>query len=48
MTLDMFEARRQEQLAGNAPLATRMRPRTLDDLVGHDGIVGPEHFFARR
>jgi putative ATPase len=41
MTLDMFEARRNEQLAGTAPLATRMRPQTLDDLVGQDTIVGP-------
>ena len=41
MTLDMFEARRKDQLAGHAPLATRMRPQTLDDLVGHADIVGP-------
>jgi putative ATPase len=41
MTLDMFESRRRENLAVSAPLATRMRPRTLDDLVGHADVVGP-------
>src|SRR5579884_2313806 len=24
-----------------SPLADRMRPRTLDDLVGHDAVLGP-------
>ncbi len=41
VTLDLFEAHRQEQLSTRAPLATRMRPRTLDDMVGHERIVGP-------
>jgi putative ATPase len=41
MTLDMFESRRRENLAASAPLATRMRPRMLDDLVGHADVVGP-------
>ena len=41
MTLDMFESRRKDQLAVHAPLATRMRPRTLDDIVGHEDVVGP-------
>lgn len=26
----------------DAPLAARMRPRTLDEVVGHDRILGPE------
>ena len=39
--MDLFEASRQQQLASRAPLATRMRPRSLDDLVGHADIVGP-------
>lgn len=41
MTLDMFDARRKDHLAGSAPLATRMRPQSLDDLVGHDDVIGP-------
>jgi putative ATPase len=38
--MDMFEAHRKEQLSSRAPLATRMRPRTLDDLVGQDHVIG--------
>jgi putative ATPase len=38
--MDLFEANRREQLARQAPLATRMRPRTLDELVGQDKVVG--------
>jgi len=39
--VDLFEASRQQQLTTRAPLATRMRPQTLDELVGHAHIVGP-------
>jgi putative ATPase len=41
MTMDLFEANRRDQLAARAPLATRMRPRNLDELVGQQTIVGP-------
>lgn len=40
MSLDLFEANRREQVASRAPLATRMRPRTLDELVGQQHVVG--------
>lgn len=40
MSMDLFEAHRKEQLASRAPLATRMRPRTLDELVGQEHVVG--------
>jgi putative ATPase len=33
--------------AGSTPLADRMRPRTLDDLVGQDHIVGPGRLLRR-
>ncbi|HEU0165078.1 MAG TPA: AAA family ATPase, partial [Thermomicrobiales bacterium] len=39
--MDLFEANRQQLLASRAPLATRMRPRTLDELVGQEHILGP-------
>jgi len=39
--MDLFEARRQELLRKRAPLADRMRPRTLDELVGQEEIIGP-------
>ena len=39
--MDLFEANRQRQLTDVAPLATRMRPRVLDDLIGQEKVVGP-------
>lgn len=38
--MDLFEANRRATLERVAPLATRMRPRTLDELVGHEDVVG--------
>jgi putative ATPase len=29
------------------PLAARMRPRTLDEFVGQEHLVGPEHELRR-
>src|SRR5207248_10001110 len=29
------------------PLAARMRPRVLDEFVGHEHLVGPEHELRR-
>ena len=39
--MDLFEAHRQQQLTTRAPLATRMRPRSLDELVGQHHVIGP-------
>jgi putative ATPase len=47
VTVDLFEANRREQLASRAPLATRMRPRTLDELVGQEDVVGPGTLLRR-
>lgn len=44
---DLFDAQRERLLARNAPLATRMRPRTLDDFVGQEQIVGPGTLLRR-
>lgn len=33
--------------ASSAPLAERMRPRSLDEVVGHSGLLGPQGFLAR-
>jgi putative ATPase len=41
MTMDMFESRRADETFRRAPLATRMRPNSLDQLVGHESVVGP-------
>lgn len=45
--MDLFEHSRQEQFAREAPLAYRMRPRTLDDLAGQEHIVGPGRLLRR-
>ena len=38
--MDLFEQQAEERLAKAAPLADRMRPRTLDDFVGQEHLVG--------
>ena len=37
---DLFSANKDDQLARKAPLSARMRPRTLDELVGHEKLLG--------
>ena len=38
---DLFSHQRDQTLARIAPLAERMRPRSLDDFVGQEAILGP-------
>jgi putative ATPase len=38
---DLFAAAAEERLAHQAPLAARLRPTRLDDIVGQDDLVGP-------
>ncbi|MFH1084353.1 MAG: replication-associated recombination protein A, partial [Chloroflexota bacterium] len=44
---DLFAHASQERIAQEAPLAARMRPRALDDLVGQEHIVGPGKLLRR-
>ena len=44
---DLFRARGAAEQAGGAPLAARMRPRTLDEFVGQGHIVGPGRLLRR-
>ncbi len=39
--MDLFDAHRKELLRKRAPLADRMRPRTLDELLGQERVIGP-------
>jgi len=39
--MDLFERQSQDQIQKEAPLAARMRPRTLEEFVGQEHIVGP-------
>src|SRR5690606_13620268 len=38
---DLFSAAAEEHLARQAPLAARLRPQRLDDIVGQDELLGP-------
>jgi len=44
---DLFEHARQERMQREAPLAARMRPRTLDEYVGQEHIVGEGKLLRR-
>jgi putative ATPase len=45
--MDLFEYSRLEQISREAPLAARMRPRALEELVGQEEIVGPGKLLRR-
>jgi len=45
--MDLFDHAHQERLKQSAPLAARMRPRTLDEFVGQDHIIGPGRLLRR-
>jgi putative ATPase len=38
---DLFSAAAEQRLAASAPLAARLRPRTLDEVVGQEHLLGP-------
>ena len=44
---DLFALRRNELADKEAPLAARMRPRTLDEFIGQEHIVGPGRLLRR-
>lgn len=44
---DLFSARAAEAAARSAPLATRMRPRSLDEVVGQEALMGADAAFRR-
>ncbi|MBE9060914.1 AAA family ATPase [cf. Phormidesmis sp. LEGE 11477] len=45
--MDLFEHRHQQLSESEAPLAARMRPRSLDEFVGQDAIIGPGRLLRR-
>ncbi len=45
--MDLFEQNRRRLARDHAPLADRMRPRTLDEFVGQDHIIGPGRLLRR-
>ena len=39
--MDLFSSAIQDRLAAQAPLAARLRPHTLDDVIGQEHLLGP-------
>jgi putative ATPase len=39
--VDLFSSAVQDRLAAQAPLAARLRPHTLDDVIGQDHLLAP-------
>jgi putative ATPase len=44
---DLFDHAMQQRMKDEAPLAARMRPRTLEEFVGQEHIVGPGKLLRR-
>jgi len=45
--MDLFDYSMQQDLNREAPLAARLRPRTLDDFVGQEEIIGEGKLLRR-
>lgn len=45
--MDLFEYMRQEEQKVNAPLASRLRPDNLDEIVGQEHILGKDKLLYR-
>lgn len=45
--MTLFDVTKKETLQKNAPLAQRMRPQTLDEILGQSHIIGPGKLLRR-
>ncbi len=45
--MDLFDHSMQQRMRNEAPLAARMRPRTLEEFVGQEQLVGPGKLLRR-
>ncbi|MDE7271295.1 MAG: AAA family ATPase, partial [Acetatifactor sp.] len=45
--MDLFEYMRQNNMEKESPLAARMRPRTLEEVVGQEHIIGEDKLLYR-
>ncbi len=45
--MDLFDHSMEQQMEHEAPLAARMRPHSLDEIVGQDHIIGPGKLLRR-
>src|SRR5574338_1462824 len=44
---DLFDHAMQERMKSEAPLAARMRPRSLNEYIGQEHIIGPGKLLRR-
>lgn len=47
MSMDLFDHALKQRLRQEAPLAARMRPRTLEEFAGQEDIIGPGRLLRR-
>lgn len=47
MEMDLFDFMRESKMESESPLASRLRPRTLDEVVGQQHIVGKDKLLYR-
>ena len=45
--MDLFEYMRENTMKTEAPLASRLRPTTLDEVVGQQHIIGKDKLLYR-
>ncbi len=45
--MDLFDYMRENSMKDNSPLAQRMRPKNLDEVVGQRHIIGPDKLLYR-
>ena len=45
--MDLFEYVKEKNLEKESPLASRMRPETLEEMVGQQHIIGPGKLLYR-
>ena len=45
--MDLFTHSMQDRMKSEAPLAARMRPRTLDEYIGQEDFLGPGKLLRR-
>ena len=45
--MDLFDYMRQNTMEKESPLASRMRPTTLDEVVGQKHIIGKDKLLYR-
>ena len=45
--MDIFDFAKEQKMKSEAPLAVRLRPRTLDEVVGQEDILGKGKMLRR-